>query len=152
MREKLAKIVVAATMVLVVVLAIVAAWTRSTASSDAPSVPVMPAAEHTPADPVAGEPSAPTLVDRGRAVYEAQRCRMCHSLGGDGNVRSPLDGVGMRLSDDEIRRWIVAPQEMRPGVAKGGYRLSDDDLDALVAFLKSAGARGRSSRPGPPSE
>ena len=60
---------------------------------------------------------------------------MCHSIKGEGNTRSPLEGVGGRLTEREIRLWIIAPQEMNPAVAKRGYQLSDEDLDALVAYL-----------------
>jgi hypothetical protein len=58
-----------------------------------------------------------------------------HSIGGEGNTRSPLDGVSGRLTEKEIRLWIVAPQEMNPAVAKRGYQLSEEDLNALVAYL-----------------
>jgi mono/diheme cytochrome c family protein len=71
----------------------------------------------------------------GRAVYEREGCAMCHSIGGQGSPRHPLDGVGSRLSREDIGRWIVAPQEMDPKVRKKAYRLSKEDLDALVDYL-----------------
>jgi cytochrome c2 len=82
-------------------------------------------------------PQAATIA-RGRAVYVEQRCRMCHSIEGEGNTRSSLDEVSSRLTEEEIRRWIVAPQDMNPAVAKRGYRLSDEDLNALVAYLSAS--------------
>ncbi|MDE3054881.1 MAG: cytochrome c [Gemmatimonadota bacterium] len=87
-------------------------------------------------------PSAATsdLVARGRAVYQAQRCGRCHSLGGEGNPAHPLDGVGARLVERDIRKWIVAPQEMNPRVAKRGYALPAGELDALVAYLRAGTA------------
>jgi hypothetical protein len=66
---------------------------------------------------------------------------VCHSLEGEGNTRSPLDGVGGRLTEREIRLWIVAPQQMNPAVAKRGYRLSEEDLNALVAYLTASAHR-----------
>ncbi|MDE3126795.1 MAG: cytochrome c [Gemmatimonadota bacterium] len=80
------------------------------------------------------------LVARGRAVYQAQRCGRCHSLGGEGNPAHPLDGVGARLVERDIRKWIVAPQEMNPRVAKRGYALPAGELDALVAYLRAGTA------------
>jgi hypothetical protein len=62
---------------------------------------------------------------------------MCHSIQGKGNPRYPLDGAGSRLSPEEIRKWIVAPQEMKPRVRKKAYELSGDDLDALVDYIAS---------------
>ena len=72
----------------------------------------------------------------GIAVYERLGCPACHSLGGQGNPSHPLDGVGRRLSRDDIRTWIVAPQRMKPGVRKPAYdRVPRDDVDAVVELL-----------------
>jgi hypothetical protein len=60
---------------------------------------------------------------------------VCHSIAGEGNTRLPLDGLSARLTEKEIRLWIVAPQEMNPAVAKRGYQLPEEDLSALVAYL-----------------
>ncbi len=76
-------------------------------------------------------------IERGKQVYEARRCRVCHSIEGVGNIRSPLDGVGSRLSEDDVRKWIVAPGEMDPKVRKRPTKLSKDDLEALVAYMMS---------------
>lgn len=76
-------------------------------------------------------------IARGKQVYEARRCRVCHSIEGVGNKRSPLDGVGSRLSEDDVRKWIVAPGEMDPKVRKRAYKLSKHDLEALVAYMMS---------------
>jgi cytochrome c2 len=73
---------------------------------------------------------------RGQEVYRQQGCAMCHSIAGKGNRRAPLDGVGGRLSPDDIRKWLVAPQEMKPGVKKKSYeKLPPADLNALVEYL-----------------
>jgi len=77
-------------------------------------------------------------VARGKSVYEEQRCSSCHSIGGVGNKRNPLDGVGGKLSEEDVRKWIVSPREMDPKVRKRPYdKLSADDLDALVAYMTS---------------
>lgn len=74
----------------------------------------------------------------GEKVYEEQRCRLCHSIAGEGNARNPLDGVGTRLDQAVIRKWIVAPKEMDPKVKKKAYdSLPADQLDALVEYLCS---------------
>jgi cytochrome c2 len=78
-----------------------------------------------------------TAVDGGRQVYEREGCAMCHSIAGKGSRRVPLDGVGGRLGREEIRRWIVAPQEMKPGVKKEPYHIAEQDLDMLVEYLRS---------------
>lgn len=73
----------------------------------------------------------------GRRVYREQRCARCHSIAGEGSPRSPLDGVGDRLTREEIRLWIVAPQEIAPRVRKPSYDLPDEELEALVAYMAS---------------
>ena len=70
-------------------------------------------------------------------------CRACHSIEGEGNTRSLLDGVGSRLTEKEIRLWIVAPQQMDPAVMKCAHQLPAADLDALVAYLMAAKSPAR---------
>jgi len=87
------------------------------------------------AAPAAADESA---VERGKVVYDEQRCAACHAIGGTGNRRHPLDGVGARLDASALRTWIVAPATMNPKVAKPRYDdLPAADLDALVAYLAS---------------
>jgi mono/diheme cytochrome c family protein len=84
-------------------------------------------------------------VKKGQEVYAAQKCSVCHSIAGKGGKQSPLDGVGKKLTADEIRQWIVNPTEMTkkmkstkkpPMPAKYG-KLPPADVDALVAYMQS---------------
>jgi mono/diheme cytochrome c family protein len=82
-------------------------------------------------------------IQTGQQVYTSQKCSVCHSIGGTGNKRGPLDGVGTKLSTDQIRHWIVNAVEMtakanatRKPVMKS-YTLPKEELDALVAYLAS---------------
>lgn len=76
-------------------------------------------------------------IERGKQVYTEQRCQLCHSVAGTGNRRYPLDGVGRKLTAEQIRKWIVAPQEMNPKVRKRAYdKLLPSDLEALVVYLQ----------------
>ncbi|MDP2320529.1 MAG: cytochrome c [Acidobacteriota bacterium] len=88
--------------------------------------------------------AAAAPADKGAAVYAAQKCAMCHSLDGKGQAKGPLDGVGTKLTADEIRQWIVNPAEMtaktkatRKPAMRAYPNLPKDDVDALVAFLHS---------------
>lgn len=83
-------------------------------------------------------------IDRGQKVFAAQKCSICHSIAGQGNKNGPLEGIGSKLSADEIRQWIVAAPEMtaktkaeRKPVMKAFTGLPTDDLDGLVAYLQS---------------
>ena len=100
-----------------------------------------------PAPPAAlSEPDVEkqALIAAGRRVFEAQGCMGCHSIAGEGNPRSPLDGLGERRAAQAIRQWILAPAELKGQLpvwsfqAKQAYRnLPAADLDALVAYLQS---------------
>jgi mono/diheme cytochrome c family protein len=83
--------------------------------------------------------------DKGKAVYAAQKCSMCHSVAGAGGKTSALDGVGKKLSADDIRAWIVTPKAMekkhastkKPPMPDRYAKLPAADLDALVAYMVS---------------
>ena len=90
-------------------------------------------------------PAAAQDVAKGEAVYAAQKCSMCHAIAGKGKAANPLDGVGAKLSADDIKQWITHPTEAAakakstkkpPMPAKYG-KLSAEDLDALVAYMAS---------------
>ena len=84
-------------------------------------------------------------IKKGEQVYVAQKCSVCHSIAGKGGKQSPLDGVGSKLSADEIRQWIVEPIEMakkvsstkKPPMPKKYDKLPPAELDALVAYMQS---------------
>ena len=84
-------------------------------------------------------------IKKGQEVYTAQKCQMCHVVAGKGNKANPLDGVGAKLSADDIRKWITHPDEMtakakstkKPPMPKKYANLPAADLDALVAYLQS---------------
>jgi cytochrome c2 len=82
--------------------------------------------------------------DRGKAVYAEQKCKMCHSVSGEGNAKGPLDGVGNKYKTDEIKAWISDPKTMaekskaeRKPPMKSYASLPAPDIDALVAYLGS---------------
>lgn len=84
------------------------------------------------------------VIERGQQVYADQKCMICHSIAGQGNKNGSLDGVGSKLSADEIRSWLVNATEMtaktnatRKPVMKSYTSLPKDELDALVAYMQS---------------
>ena len=145
MRILFAKLLVGVTGLLIVALAILFAVIRNPRDDSQAASP-----DQAPLTAPEAGVVAPTTKDvdrraaqaatiaRGRAVYVEQRCRVCHSIENEGNTRSPLDGVSGRLTEKEIRLWIVAPQEMNPAVSKRAYQLSEEDLTALVAYLTAS--------------
>lgn len=84
-------------------------------------------------------------IKRGQEVYAAQKCQMCHGIAGKGSKMNPLDGVGKKLTAEDIKKWITHPTEMTaqtkstkkpPMPAKYGS-LPAADIDALVAYMQS---------------
>jgi mono/diheme cytochrome c family protein len=83
-------------------------------------------------------------VQQGMKVYDAQKCSLCHSVAGKGNKMNPLDGTGKKLSEAEIKEWIVTPAEAakkanstKKPAMKAYPNLPASDLDALVAYVHS---------------
>jgi len=95
-----------------------------------------------PAAAAAGQDKA--QIEHGIKVYAAQKCSVCHSIEGKGKKTGPLDGVGSKLTGDEIREWLVNAAEMtkkvktkRKPVMKDYSKLPKEDIDALVAYMQS---------------
>jgi mono/diheme cytochrome c family protein len=82
--------------------------------------------------------------EKGKEIYTAQKCSVCHSIADVGNKRGSLDKVGAKLTADEIRNWITAAPEMAAKVKterkppmKAYTTLSKEDVDNLVAYLQT---------------
>jgi mono/diheme cytochrome c family protein len=77
----------------------------------------------------------------GEKVFAAQKCSLCHSIAGKGNVKGALDEVGSKLSDGDIRAWITDAKGMTEKThatrkpAMKAYTLSKADVDALGVYL-----------------
>ena len=83
-------------------------------------------------------------VERGKAVYVEQKCKLCHQLAGEGNAKGPLDDVGTKLKREEIKQWLVDPKAAaekhkanRKPAMKAYDTLPAEDLEALIAFMES---------------
>ena len=86
----------------------------------------------------------PKLIQRGEKVYAENKCSMCHSVAGKGNAKGPLDGVGTKLSEEEIRQWMINPRVMtektkstRKPIMPEYTKMSKEDLTAIIAYMKS---------------
>ena len=94
---------------------------------------------------VAGLASAatPDAKEQGEKVFVAQKCSLCHSVGGKGNPKGPLEEGVSKLSADESRAWITDAKGMtaktkatrKPAMKE--FTLPKEDVDALVAYLSA---------------
>jgi cytochrome c2 len=81
-------------------------------------------------------------VERGKQLFVEQKCKMCHSVGEEGNKKGPLDDVGSKLSAAQVKEWLVNPKEAaakakaeRKPPMRSFASLPAEDVDALVAYL-----------------
>jgi mono/diheme cytochrome c family protein len=88
-------------------------------------------------------------IEKGMKVYADQKCAMCHAIDGKGNAKGPLDGVGSKLTADDVREWMLHPAEMtkkanapRKPAMPAYPKLSKDDLDAVIAYMMSLKKKG----------
>jgi mono/diheme cytochrome c family protein len=87
--------------------------------------------------------SAQDKAAQGEKVYAAQKCSVCHSVGDKGNKKGPLDKVGSKLSEADLRAWITDAKGMTAKTKAArkpemrSYSLPKDDVDSLVSYLQS---------------
>jgi len=86
---------------------------------------------------------------RGRALFLGGTCVMCHTvLGTTASAhrgpdlthlasRQTLAAGSLANTPQDLERWIRNPQQFKPGVNMPASNLPDEDLKALVAYLRS---------------
>jgi cytochrome c oxidase subunit 2 len=95
----------------------------------------------------AAEPAG-ALAQRGRTLFLSGTCVMCHAVQGTDAAarkgpdlthlagRSTLAAGTLPNSEQDLARWIRDPQHYKPGVNMPASDLPEDDLRALVAYLR----------------
>jgi cytochrome c oxidase subunit 2 len=88
-------------------------------------------------------------VARGRATYESLSCVNCHMIKGTSSVgkfgpdlthimsRQTLAAGMITNTRQHLRDWINDPQEIKPGALMPSLKLTDKELDQVVAYLAS---------------
>lgn len=95
------------------------------------------------ATPVLAQDAA--KIEKGIKIYAEQKCSMCHAIAGKGNAKGTLDGVGSKLTVEEIREWIVDPvaaakkhkAERKPPMPAKYASLPKEDIEPMVAYMAS---------------
>lgn len=90
-------------------------------------------------------PSGPTptplpitaeTVDRGASLFGLNGCAFCHGANGEGNVGPRIAGTDLSLA--AVRQQVrLPPPPHMPAFPPG--LLSDDEITAIYAFLRSLG-------------
>ncbi len=89
------------------------------------------------------------LAQRGRETFFQSACVGCHAIQGtkaQGKAGPDLTHIGSRRTlaaglldntPENMARWIANPQEIKPGNKMPNQNLSQEQVDALVAYLQS---------------
>ncbi len=77
-------------------------------------------------------------LERGKAVYDETGCATCHAIKGVGGIIGPaLDGIGKKYDTKKMREILLKPQILNPNTVMPPFEGSEEDLEALVAYLMS---------------
>ena len=75
--------------------------------------------------------------------YSCQGCHIMDSKADKGYIGPTLTQVGSRLTAAWIYQWMKNPQALRPGTMEPNRSMSDEDAQALTAFLVSQKGGGK---------
>jgi mono/diheme cytochrome c family protein len=76
-------------------------------------------------------------IAKGKILYsEKYACQACHQINGKGGfVGPPLDKVASRLEPGWISHWLKNPQAYKPQSIEPNNNLTDQEAEALTAYL-----------------
>lgn len=109
----------------------------------------------------AAKPSRDSLLEKGRQLAESHGCRACHSQDGSaslgpgwkdlyGRTEQLADGTSVTVDEAYLKQSILDPKarlvQGYPPVMVP-YTLNEDDMGALVAFIKSLSAARQDKEP-----
>lgn len=94
----------------------------------------------------AAEPAG-AAAHRGRDVFLAAKCAECHAIQGTAAVatkgpdlthvasRRTLGAAAVANTPERLAQWVADPHAIKRGVAMPAANLTDEDLDAVLAYL-----------------
>ncbi|MEK6571413.1 MAG: c-type cytochrome, partial [Bacteroidota bacterium] len=79
------------------------------------------------------------MISKGKTLYyEKYACQACHQINLKGGYVGPaLDKAGVRLKPGWVFLWLKNPQAFKPESIEPNNSLSDQDAEALTAYLMS---------------
>ncbi len=77
-------------------------------------------------------------IAQGQKVYKDKKCAICHVIKGrGGKLGGDLSKAGAKRNARWLRGFMKNPKAVMPKVKMMPFRGSDEELDALVAYLAS---------------
>ncbi len=100
-------------------------------------LPLSLASTQAPASPTAAP--TPDLIQTGHDLFLAKGCATCHRHYGV-DAETGLITIGPNLTNyepdpDFLRAWLRNPTDLRPNTEMPNLNLSEDEIEALLAFL-----------------
>jgi len=82
--------------------------------------------------------TADPKIERGKVVYDETGCATCHAIGGiGGRTGSSLDKIGSKYDAEKLKGILLNPKTLNPNTVMPPFEGSEEDLEALVAYLLS---------------
>lgn len=77
-------------------------------------------------------------IEKGKKMYEAKRCGMCHGAEAQGGAMGPsLLDVGSKRDADWLAKFLKDPKGTAPGAKHSAIKATDEELADLAAYLAS---------------
>jgi len=84
------------------------------------------------------QPRGGSVVERGEAAFKNNGCYGCHIIGKFGTPIGPeLTRIGRKYEPEYLARWLRDPSLQRPSAHMPALELTEDDVQALAAYLGS---------------
>ena len=79
----------------------------------------------------------PAMAALGKQLYEVKyQCQSCHTIGASGGYAGPnLNNAGGWLTPAWIQAWLKNPQALVPDTIEPRRNFTDQEIDALTAYL-----------------
>ena len=99
--------------------------------------------------PVSNVTSTPNLGSANQAAFESLSCVNCHMVQGTASVgkfgpdlthlmsRATIGAGVVDNTHDNLRKWVDNPQDIKPGCLMPSLKLTDRELDQVVAYLET---------------
>ena len=85
---------------------------------------------------IAASAWAQGAVEKGKALVEGKKCALCHKEGGD--LGKPMEVIAAGKTDAFLKEAITNPKKaIDPKVKMPGFKLTDAELQDVIAYLKS---------------
>ena len=76
--------------------------------------------------------------EKGKAVYDAKKCGLCHTVDGSGGkMGGDLSDVGDKRDAEWLTKYMKDPKSLLPEAKMPAFKGSDEELQDLVAYLLS---------------